>query len=198
MLLYTVQSMDVISILNKDSIYFAEFEKSDFFKDTVIKASVEEAYFFMLEEYNRRKRHDFSGCPVWWYTSQKELSENYKYTKTDEVVIKAEVPDKHVLLYDADAYEEGPFCSNFLGWRGHKMFETNTWENTNYGEVFDKLYDLYSKDKSSTRETWKNIFNISRSNPPKRIHAITPYIDLYWLKRKHVSQSQEEQIEMEM
>ena len=107
------------------------------------------------------------------------------YIKPHEIIIQAEVPDKLVLLHDADAWSDGPFSSMDLGWRGHKLYNANDWTGTNYEELFDKLWDRYKKNPEAMIETWTEIFNI-RKAANQRIHATTQFIDLYWLESKPI------------
>lgn len=194
MRLYTIQSLEVVYLLYQYKIYFPSFEKADWLQDGDLKEAFEFPYSWMTEQYNKRKNQDFSSSPVWWYTNYNEAVKHLKTaTNTNEVLIRADVPDKLVLLHDADLWERGPFVQLNLGWLGHPMELTDNWEGTKFQKLFDAVWDAYKKNDLAVIQTWENIFNITRSNPPERIHATTQFIDFYWLekKQKHETQSSE-------
>lgn len=185
MRLYSIQTLDVIVTLKKESIYFPDFDKCVWLNDPedneITKKDWRLAFEWMTDQYNKRKGHDFSSAPVWWYTQLKELKKNLCYVKPYEVIIQADVPDRLVMLHDADAWSDGPFSGWALGWKGHGMYTKNDWTGTNYAELFDRLYDLYKNNPESTIETWNEVFNITKTGN-QRIHATTPFIDLSWIE----------------
>ena len=171
MLLYTIQSLEVMAYLYTHQIYYPSFDRCDMLIDDDFKAAFEEPYKWMTEQYNKRKKTKYISAPVWWRTDYKETVQAYNRSETGYVLIKAHVPDKLVLFHDADLWEIGPFVNVPLGW---------IVENEKF---FDALWDLHKKNHPATIQTWENIFNISNSNPPECIHATTQYIDISWLER---------------
>jgi hypothetical protein len=145
---------------------------------------------WMTDQYNKRKNHDFSSAPVWWYTDFNDAVRHLKKSSTNQVLLQAEVPDKIVLLHDANLWERGPFSNLHLGWLGHSMELTDNWEGTKFPELFDKIWDAYKHNADAMVQTWESIFNISKSNPPERIHATTQYIDLFWIEKKKGHEAQ--------
>lgn len=191
MRLYTIQSLEVVYLLYNYKIYFPTFEKADWLQDPDLKASFEECYQWMAYQYNKRKNNDFSSAPVWWYTDFNEATRHLnKSTNTNEVLLRADVPDKLVLLHDADLWERGPFADCHLGWLGHTMELQDDWKGTRFVDLFDKLWDAYKKNRDATIQTWETIFNVSKSNPPERVHATTQFIDFYWLEKKQIHEKQ--------
>ena len=110
MLLYTIQSLEVISYLYTYQIYYPSFDKCDMLIDDMDKEAFEEPYRWMTEQYNKRKHNEFSSAPVWWRMDYKETVRAYNRSEAGYVLIKAHVPDKLVLLHDADLWEAGAFC----------------------------------------------------------------------------------------
>lgn len=202
MRLYSYQSIEVIATLHKDSIYYADYDKSFWLNQEddhpAQRANWRTAFEWLMYQYNKRKNHDWSSAPVWWYTSLEELQENMKYAKTDEILITAEVPDKIVMLIDADAWSDGPFSTHYLGWRGHFMYTQSDWKGNEekFDKLFNKLWDIYKKNPEAMIETWAEVFNIRRSDGTQRIHAITPYIDLRWMVPKPSISSSSYEMEM--
>lgn len=186
--LFTVQSLEVVSILKRDTLYYADYDKSYWVnqEDDIQRSNFKFAYMWLMDQYNQRKKHDYSCAPVWWYTSLKELKRQMRYVPTTDVILQAEVPDKIVLLYDADQWEEGPFSTYHLGWQGHFMHSKMDWgkDNDRFEQLFDKLYDIYRANPEVAIATWPEIFNIRKSDGTQRLHAITPYIDLTWCEPK--------------
>jgi len=167
-------------------------------EDEQDRQAFEPPYRWIAEQYNRRKNNEFSSAPVWWYTDYKEAVKWFPNHRTDTVLIKAEVPDKLVLLHDADLWERGPFMQCHLGWLGHAMEATDDWQGTKYPELFNKVWDAYKNNRASVEQTWENVFNISKTNPPERIHGTTQFLSLDWLEPRQLKQSSEEILEMEM
>ena len=183
MRLYTIQSLEVVYLLYQYKIYFPSFEKADWLQDDDLREAFEYPYHWMTEQYNKRKNQDFSSAPVWWYTDYKEAVKHLnKSSNTNEVLLRADVPDKLVLLHDANLWERGPFSQLNLGWLGHSMELTDNWEGTKFQKLFDDLWDAYKKNEPAVVQTWETIFNITKSNPPERLHATTQFIDFYWLE----------------
>lgn len=179
MRLFTYQSLEVVYMLYKYSMYFASYEQSKFIKDV---PEISFCFHWLMEQYNKKKKNEYSSAPVWWYTSRKEAISYIKYMKPNEVLLQADVPDKELLLLDSDLWETGPLAGMSLGWLGHEMYLDSDWKDSKYETLYDSLYTLYKKDTKSTVETWSEIFNIRKSDSTQSINAITPYIYLGWLQ----------------
>jgi hypothetical protein len=187
MRLYSYQSIEVIATLHRDSVYYADINKCKWLNDPtdpeITRSNLRLAWEWLMAQYNKRKKHDYSSAPVWWYTSLKELQGNMKYAKSGEVLITADVPDSVILLYDADLWEEGPFSTCGLGWRGHLIHTSIDWKDNEkrFDAMLTIIWDAYKRSPWTMIETWSEIFNIRRSDGTQRIHAITPYIDVKWM-----------------
>ena len=186
MLLYTIQSLEVVRLLKQYSIYYAEFEKASYLQDEGMDA-FENAYHWMMAQYNQRKGHDFSSAPVWWYTDIKEAQRTFLRLPLGSVLFAAEIPDKWILLHDADLWY-CPLNDASCGWLGHPLNMSNTW-TPEVDALFDQLSSLYDLNQDAKEETWKEIFNLSKDRN-QTIHAITPFIDLYWVEPK-IQQAQD-------
>jgi len=162
-------------------------------------------YHWMMEQYNKRKGHEFSSAPVWWYTDKKEAQRNFlredhqlgyeERDSTATVLIKAEVPDKWVLLHDSERWY-CPLNNASCGWGAHPLFSSNTW-TPEFDVLWDKLHNLYENNQEAKEETWKEIFNISKDGH-QNLHAVTPFIDLYWIEAKKVPDENYARLEQEM
>lgn len=190
MRLYSIQSIEVVAYLHKYKTYFPTLEKSVLLQDESDRISFLPGYSWMIKQYNDKKNNDFSSQPVWWYTNLKQITKQVRHLSTNEVIITAEVPEKEILLYDADLWEEGPFMRCYLGWGGCTKMLSDTWDEET-DALFDSIYDLYKKNKSAMEETWKEIFNIRKSDGTQRIHAVTSCIELYWMLSKPIASSKE-------
>lgn len=112
--------------------------------------------------------------------------------------MQAEVPDKLVLLHDADRWEQGPFCSADLGWAGSKLYQFDGVWTEKMDQLWDKRVKYYRENPQAMIETWSEVFNISKKDGTQRIHATTPFIDLSWLDKKRLPISDEDRLSQEM
>ena len=178
MRLYTIQSLKVASILKKETIYFPTFEQADFLQGDGTEG-FREAYTWMMQQYNLRKGHDFSSAPVWWFTDKEEAQRVFLRRTDGCILLKAEVPDKLVLLHDSDLWYL-PLTGTFCGWAGHRLMASDSWCNE-WDLLYDKLSGLYKKNPAAQQETWKEVFNITK-NGNQNLHGVTAFIDLYWIE----------------
>ena len=180
MKLYTVQTIDVLAQLYRDKIYFTDWSKCFYLQEKNGGIQYENCYRWMLNKYNEKKKHDFSAPLIWWTTAFEDSDEYFKRcTIPGAVFIKAEVPDKIVLLHLRDEWEMGPFSNFYLGWKGHRIFTSDLPWTEKEEELFDKLWNIYNKNQLAKEETWNEIFNITKNS--QQIEAVTPFIDLTWL-----------------
>jgi len=183
MRLYTIQSIEVFAELTKYGIYKPQFDKCDM---VVLDTCFEHPYKWLMEQYNRIKKNEFSSAAVWWQTDINEALKCFKRQQsqgTNQILLMADVDDKDILLLDDDLWCEGPFMNSHLGFRGHHLVMSNEWRDKDE-EISDKLYDLYNANQEAKEETWKQVFNIT--NHTNMIHAITPFILHSWVcPRKH-------------
>lgn len=189
MRLYTYQSLSTIAYICKYQIYFADYNKGFYTTDESDRNHFKPLYQWMMSQYNKRRNNEFSSAPVWWYTDRKEAVSKFSRYPVGSILFSADVPEKFILLHDADLWEEGPLGYYHLGFRGHPMLLTNDWEGTNYETLSDNLYEAYKNNRLAAEETWNEIFNIRRKDSIKqRIHAITPFIAIEWLGGINVAQ----------
>jgi hypothetical protein len=176
MQLFTVQPLEVLEILIKTDMYVPDFDKCYFLQDSGDRLAFERPYHWLTEQYNIKKRTNFSTPQVWWYTSAKEAKSAFDNYRQRHLLIKAEVPDNYILKHDADLWEMGPFMGVPLGY----IMLDEYYKDDNH---FDELWLAYKRNNIAMEETWKEIFTIERSRSVhQRLHATTPYIKIDWLK----------------
>jgi hypothetical protein len=179
--LYTIQSLEVLESLTIYGIYTPDFNKCGMLEGD---KSFERPYRWLMEQYNTIKKNEFSSAAVWWQTDIKEVLRCFKHQQkqgTNQILLMADVDDKDILLLDDDLWCTGPFMNCSLGFRGLCLYMSNNW-TTKDEELFDKLYDRYDANQKSKEETWKQVFNITKST--EMIHAITPFIIREWITPK--------------
>ena len=183
MRLYTIQSLEVLEILSIYGVYFPHFEKCYYLQKEGDKLTFERPYRWLLEQYNKIKKNELSSALVWWYTSLNEAQECFKRTKdTQQILLRADVDEKDILLHNADEWEYGPLNNVALGFIGHHIWMSNDWTRKDE-EISDKLHDLYSANQKAKEETWKEIFNVNKNT--ERVHALTACIFKSYLKKNN-------------
>lgn len=184
MKLYTFQSLEVLGIIQKYKIYFPEWDKCCCFKDLEIQKEFNICYEYMMRQYNKKRGHDYSSPPVFWYTELKQAIEVLK-REQNTILMIAEVPDKLALLYNSDDYY-AVLGNSGLGTYSSELY-SGDWTETTQNR-FDLVYDIYKKNPLAREETWNEIFNVTKRDKYKNIiHAITPYIIDTWIKPKMIT-----------
>ena len=181
MKLYTTQTLDVLVELKQYQMYKPKWElcNMDF-----LEPCIAEGYIWLVDQYNRIKKHDYQNPLVWWHTDLDEAYKSYKrmcdWGRTDIVLLSANVEDKEILLQDADKWEQGPMCGWPLGFRASNVFL----DNDNWSEKDDKFFDsmtkAYENNRIACAETWKECLVITKQT--RRIHALTPFLYLGWIE----------------
>lgn len=186
MKLYTFQSLEVLGLIQKNKIYFPEWDNCSCFGPPLLDEFAN-AYAYMMFQYNKRKGHEYSCPPVFWYTDLKQVIEALKRKHEDNnILITANVPDKYILLYNSNDYY-AVLGNNGLGTYSSDLHD-NDWSETTQ-KRFDLTYDIYKKNEDARVETWNEIFNITKRDKYKTyIHAITPYICDIWIKPKVITE----------
>lgn len=178
MRLYTFQSLEVLGKIATDKSYFPSWEKCAWNDETGFM----EAYAWMMEQYNIRKKQEFSCPPVFWYTNIKDVRRLLGERQDARILITAEVPDKYILLHDFHAWH------NVLNNSGMGMTcDDAFWINKDFytDTTFDKVYSVYKRHIPSKEESWKEIFNLPKRDKWKQdVHAITPFIYDIWIEPK--------------
>jgi hypothetical protein len=94
MRLYSLQSVETVSLLYRDTIVYLNFSKRP-------PASMDN-WVTVGEsgnlKYNEIKKHDYSSLPVQWFDNRSIAVAHFNVDTTGAVLLKATVPDEIVLL----------------------------------------------------------------------------------------------------
>ena len=178
---YSLQTLDVIAELYSYEIYRPKWECCEML---LTMSDVAEGYIWIVNEYNRIKQTDYFGPLVWWNTDYQEALDSFKRVskyRTDIALITANIPEKYVLLHDADLWEEGPLCGWPLGFRASNSYCNNEW-TAKEDKFFNDSNAAYEKNRRAAAETWRECLIITKNTA--RIHALTPFIDKTWFIKK--------------
>ena len=183
MRLYSFQDSKVIALVHEQGIYTPDWEQINFKSKEAWGDGFENAYLWLIDQYNERKGTNYFNPPVFWYTDLKQIQGVLKHEpkSSGEVLLFADVPDSEVLLHNFHMW--GDVINHF------PITLQDDWLCNQFPDLADKHLDACFegriKDKEVqlwVKETWKHIFHIPRCKKDSfDVHAVTGCIKKEWL-----------------
>lgn len=174
MRLYTIQHPHVIVECMRRKKYVAKW-------GTIMEPDWRFAYEWMIKEYNRINKTEYTLPFVFYYTDIKHALSAFKRECffNGGCLIKCDVPDDLVLLHDFDLWHSvlGNYQIDGNSFN-ERILSDKLWDE--HWELFHKRADLLTQ--ASKEETWKHVFKLTKRDKYKTtVHAVTPYLKSEWI-----------------